>query len=583
MKRLSFILFLFLLLLFPRIASAQSDPYVINNFDSEIVINQDSSITVKETIKVFFNQPKHGIYRFIPVVYKTSDKTINSKLQVLSVVDENGRKYKYETSRSGDDVQIKIGDADIYVEGLKTYVLTYRARNILQRYENHDELYWNVAGDGWDASILSVEAFVKSEFADIENIQCYSGLVGADTKCEFLNHTNNSAEFVSGQVLGIGRDMTIVVALDKNNQLNFTATTGDFIADYWGYPAALVPFLVMFYFWFKRGRDSRHVGDNVYYAPKNAKTEDVPVFAKREFIPTVYGPINELTPAEVGTLADERVDIHDVVAEIVELGRLGYLKIERIKKKGLFGKEDYMIKKIKDADDNLREYQSYLYESIFEFEKTKGIVHLSELKKKFYTKLEKFRDKLYKHLEKQNYFAARPDKARGLWFGVAIALDAVVFVFLIIFFSNSYDFWPFIIAAVLSIPVFLFAYQMPKRTAKGYALFRQTQGLKFYLSKGKWREEIKEKQLFLDEILPLAISLGVVKKLARDMEELGVKEPSYFSAGGAVWASSLNSFNSYASTSMAPSGSSSGGWSGGSGFSGGSSGGGFGGGGGGSW
>lgn len=580
MKRLLIFLLSLIFLLFPTHAFAQSEPYVINHFNSDITINQDASITVKETIEVNFNEQRHGIFRYIPVVYRASDKTIHSKLQVQSVVDENGKKHKYETSREGDDVQIKIGDPDRYVDGEVTYVITYRARNIIQRYEDHDELYWNVVGGGWDTQIISAHAAVKSQYANIEEIQCFSGLIGMDARCGSLTHTESSAEFTSGQVLGNGSDLTIVVALDKNNNLTFGGTFRDQIYDYWAYPVAALPFLVMFYFWYRRGRDSRHIGDNIYYTPENAKTESVPIVGKREFIPTVYGPISGLTPAEVGTLVDERVDIHDVVAELMELGRLGYLKIEKLNKR--FAKDDYVIKKKKEADEKLRDYQKYLFESIFSYGEN-GEVKLSELKKKFYTKLEKFKDKLYKHLDEQKYFDGRPDHVRGIWFGVAIALDVIVFILIIIFFKNTFDSWPIAIATVLSIPSFLFAYQMPKKTAQGYALFRQTKGLAFYLKAGKWREEIKEKQLFLDEILPLAISLGVVNKLAKDMQELGVKEPSYFHGGGAAWASSFSSFNSSASTSLVTGASSSGGWSGGSGFSGGSSGGGFGGGGGGSW
>ena len=92
-----------------------------------------------------------------------------------------------------------------------------------------------------------------------------------------------------------------------------------------------------------------------------------------------------------------------------------------------------------------------------------------------------------------------------------------------------------------------------------------------------------EKNLFLEEMLPLAISLGVVNKLSKDMKDLGVEPPKYFE--GVVinnFSHDLNSFSSSmaANLSATPSGNSS--WSGGSGFSGGG-GGGFGGGGGGSW
>ena len=98
-----------------------------------------------------------------------------------------------------------------------------------------------------------------------------------------------------------------------------------------------------------------------------------------------------------------------------------------------------------------------------------------------------------------------------------------------------------------------------------------------------------QKHLFLEEILPLAISLGVVEKLTKEMASLGVRPPDYFE--GAVAAGFYSDWrgfykNSTTVLSSSPSGKSS--WSGGSGFSGGgssggSSGGGFGGGGGGSW
>lgn len=132
---------------------------------------------------------------------------------------------------------------------------------------------------------------------------------------------------------------------------------------------------------------------------------------------------------------------------------------------------------------------------------------------------------------------------------------------------------------------FIFAYFLPRRTAWGHALYRQAVGLKFFLGEGKWRYEIAEKNLFLEEVLPLAVSLKVVDKLSKDMQDLGIQQTTYLSD---VSTFNLIAFqNSMGSAFVAGSrsgwGANGGGWSGGSGFSGGFSGGGFGGGGGGSW
>jgi uncharacterized membrane protein len=106
--------------------------------------------------------------------------------------------------------------------------------------------------------------------------------------------------------------------------------------------------------------------------------------------------------------------------------------------------------------------------------------------------------------------------------------------------------------------------------------------LKYFVGKGQWRYAIAEKHLFLEEILPLAISLGVVNKLSRDMQGLQLEPPKYM--GNLAYAD-FGSFGTSVGRTLAftPGSSGSGGWSGGSGFSGGGSGGGFGGGGGGSW
>ncbi len=131
---------------------------------------------------------------------------------------------------------------------------------------------------------------------------------------------------------------------------------------------------------------------------------------------------------------------------------------------------------------------------------------------------------------------------------------------------------------------------MVAKTAKGYNFYRQAVSLRWFIEKGKWREEIAEKRLFLSEVLPLAITLGVVKKLAKEMEALGVGSPEYLGTG-MVLGRDLDLFRAGAVSAIGSNPSSRGNysvsgrssWSGGSGFGGGSSGGGFGGGGGSSW
>ncbi len=575
----------------PLIKAAASSEYIIDNFASEITINQDTSLTIKETITVNFSFPKHGIFRIIPVIYTSGGKTIKAKIEVLSVTNEQGESYQYTVSPYSQSIKIQIGDPQKTITGSHTYIIGYTIDKVLLSYDDHEEFYWNVTGHEWDATIKESSAVVKSPWAEITKVSCFAGQAGGqEQQCN--SHFNAQEALFSSKIsLRPGDDFTIVVALSKDNQLNFPGLIEKiitFLTNNWGYLVAIFPFLIMFIIWYKKGRDRKYLSDNhIYYRPDSERTEAVSPF-HHKYLPMVYSPIDNLTPAQVGTIIDEKVDIQDVVAEIVELARLGYLQIKKIEERGLIGKKNnyFFIKEGKD-EEKLKDYQQYLLTSLFA---TGREVSLSSLKNDFYLCLPGFKRKLYDGLVREKIFFSNPEKTKNKWLTISILAFLGSFLLLLSFADSYANFFPMVLSILFLWPTLWLAKSMPRRTAWGYSLYRQAEGLHWYIGKGKWREEIAEKHLFLEEILPLAISLGVVDKLTKDMADLNIKPPDYF--GGVTAASfhhDLGSFYKSSVTTLAssPSGKSS--WSGGSGFSGGgssgggSSGGGFGGGGGGSW
>ena len=534
----------------------------------------------------------------------------------MSITDSEGASLPYEKGRRGQSISLKIGDSDVTLTGLQTYIITYTVDRVIQRYETHDEVYWNITGSEWDTDILKASAIVRSPFGQITRSECFAGSVGTTSRECSAEWSDTESVFSSKTQLGYGQDFTVVVALDKNNELIFPGRLKTLLStfiDNWGYLISLLPFGIFVFVWFKKGRDKRYITDTVYYKPKDTKETTVNPFA-RKFLPMVYHPIDTLTPSQVGTIVDEKVDIHDIVAEIVELARLGFLRIEKLEKDKLIGKEtDYAFYKLDKDISNLHEYQRYLLDKLFdedyadktikelerlfkkddrklkqllELTNQNALTLLSSLKNKFYSHLEEFRKELYKSLDDAKIFDGKPDIVRGKWIGIFIGLEVLVAIILFNFVNLTDNFFPLLIFGILSVPSFFFAYSMPRKTAWGYSLFQQIRGLAFYLKKGKWRHEIAERHLFFEEMIPLAISLEVIDKLANDMQDLGDAAPSYFTGTttGAIYLD-LRTFESRASANLvsAPGGKGSSSWSGGSGFSGGGSGGGFGGGGGGSW
>src|SRR5438876_499489 len=154
-----------ILFLWPVIAATAAPVWArslaIERFDVLIRVDADGSITVTETIHPRFTGKWNGIYRTIPVEYRTPqgfNKTLF--LDLTSVTGGEGGALKYESSRERHYRKFKI-----WVPGAedaaRTVKITYRVPNALLYFEDHDELYWNITGDEWEVPIEQAGAVVQ--------------------------------------------------------------------------------------------------------------------------------------------------------------------------------------------------------------------------------------------------------------------------------------------------------------------------------------------------------------------------------------------------------------------------------------
>jgi len=319
------------------------------------------------------------------------------------------------------------------------------------------------------------------------------------------------------------------------------------------HPLAMLLFMILH--WHKRGRD-----------PKGRKT----IIAR-------YSPPNDLPPTLVGTLVDERVDMHEITATIVDLARRGYLKIKELEKKR-FQAQDYELTKVKEfeGDTTLFNYERDFLKYIFGSKETTKI---SSMKNKFYKHLPSLKDDIYSEVTKMKFFQKNPKKKRAAYYGGGSALLIVGFV--------SAFFLGFGIPLVLDgIIVLIFAKFMPKRTPEGVIATEHALGFKEYLyTAERFRVQKLTPEMF-EKFLPYAMVFKIEKEWAKKFENIYKGQPDWYQgAPGSVFtpvvlANSMNSFANTASTSFTTSpGGGGSGASGGSGFSGGFSGGGGGGGG----
>jgi len=138
--------------------SASARQLKIEKFSAEIFVQADSTLDVTETIEANFIGAWHGLYRTIPVEYVTPQGFNYSLLVNLAgVTDAAGQTLKVESSRQGHYLKWKIYIDDA-TDARRTIQVHYRVRNGLKFFEDHDELYWNLTGDEWDAPIEDATA-----------------------------------------------------------------------------------------------------------------------------------------------------------------------------------------------------------------------------------------------------------------------------------------------------------------------------------------------------------------------------------------------------------------------------------------
>jgi len=559
--------------------TAQAQDFTINDFTANILVNPDSSFTVKETLTVEFDHSRHGIYREIPYIYTDSlGRNIKTPTKVLSVMDGAGNKRKAKVTKSGNIIHIRIGDPDSYVSGVQKYEIFYKVENAILFLKDRDELYWNVTGNNWKAEIKQAQGGVSLAGEKTKEFQasCYTGRIGSSEKACTFSNADNYIEFKTGRSLSAGEGFTIAYGWDKglvsppSSFKKFLWSVN--LEQNWVFMLPVLSLIIMLLLWRRLGRDPRD----------------------RESVTVMYGPPQfnntPLCPAEVGALVDETLDSRDITATIVGLAVKGYLKIEETKEEGIiFDSKDYYLAKVKEADDSLPLFEREIMSCIFGALPGKMV---SELKNHFYVYIDPLKKTVYSELTVKKYFTVSPDKVRQLYAaaGFVTALAATVLIGLL--FSDSIGGLRTFLSGILcGLPIFGFAKYMPAKTRAGANAYMDILGFEEFLSRAEKDQllRMKDENLF-SKFFPYALALNVADNWAKAFEGIYQQQPEWYvsSTGGRMFSPagfnrSINSAMSSLSTAMFSAPRSSG--TGGGGFSGGggSSGGGFGGGGGGSW
>jgi uncharacterized membrane protein YgcG len=597
-------------------AVAHADERILS-FDETVTVAVDGTLTVHESIRVRAegNHIRRGIYRDFPTIYPAD----GGRQVIVGFAFESATRDGYDepwrSEPHDNGVRVYLGSPDVMLpQGEHTYDLTFRTDRQMGFFAEHDELYWNATGNGWDFPIDHATARVILPAAIPANdikLEAYTGPQGAKGSDYRATMDNGTALFETTRGLAPHEGLTIVTMWPKGfitqstesaampsgpaSSPGYQFSSGD--VDYGWSPAERLAghrlshngspalFAVMglalllfyyYYIWAKVGRDP----------------------PARIVIPE-YEPPRSQSPASMRYLMEMGYDDKTFAAGVLSLAVKGYLRIQQNEGVLGIGKSFTLVKELAPHGKPLSNDETALLAILF----SDGDTLL--LKQENHDRVRRVRSHHESAIEQS--YATGFFKINGGWLMLGIVLS-IVLALPAIFLPGRTDVWPewhfttaagwftLAILALMLITSAIFARLLKAPTVAGQAVMNHIRGFKMYMEVAEG-EELKRlrtppppltPQLF-ESYLPAALALGVEQRWAeRFATVLAVEAPNYAPAwyAGTGWNSrDLTGFSrnmgsalssAISSSSQAP-GSQSGGGGGGS------SGGGGGGGGGGGW
>jgi len=544
------------------IGEVKASEHYYDSIKVEIRVNQDSTFDVVEEMTYILNGSFGFFYRDIEL----KDLDHISNVEIFNSQGDKLLKDRYDLGYKGNRLHIQWNfprrDFD---NELKSWTIKYRVHGGLGFFDEYDEIYWNAIFQDRDVIVDKAEVIVYwPEGINRDEIKprIFIGKFGNKDKNGSYIIMNDSVEFVGSNILP-KEYLTIVVAWPKGfieKPFLYRNQLVNLIIIFIALIIPLIVFIKSFSLWWKKGKDPRI----------------------RKTIIAYYSPPNNLSPAIIGVLGKQSVDVKDILATVIGLAVRGYLRIKEREKKMLFIKsKEYIFEKLKNEAD-LKPFEQKIIRAIF---KKGNIVSSTELRNKFYTELPDIKKEIYTEVAQTDLFNGNIEETRKKYGRkplIVTILSLVILLGVVILLNilglSIYSVQVVILGVGLMISFLvklIFSYYMPVVTPQGLEAKWKALGFKEYLHTAeRFRIEPETLETF-SKFLPYAMIFGVEKRWAERFSDFSYQQQSWYypiaTTSLPEFSSSFSSFaDSVSSTfSSTPGGSGAGGSAGGGGGGGG--------------
>lgn len=553
----------------PEAISPQSKYWEYERFDVDIQVNEDSSLSVRETLVADF----HGSFTFLTRYLSAQEKSFDEgrtcgrvNIRDVAVYDLEGNPYdpamwNMESDSDGTTVRMEFQATD----EARGWIISYQVSGVVIFAPDYDRLYWNAVPDDRGVPIRSsrISVFLpKGAPLHMVGTELYIDPINPPGSYE--SGTEGGALWWEAKDVPPYTTFTIDISFPKG-----------LVRKPWQYGSACAIAVIAFCAalfagtlafmllrWWRRGRD---VG-------------------KVERAVVRYDPPAGLKPAMLAMLMRERTRAEDIAPTIVDLACRGKLSISEEESRGLIRVKKFAFQRLDRDGSDLLPYEKRIMDGLFSKGET---VTEDDLKDRFHVHVQDILEGIKDEVMSRRLFLGEPRKVRATYYLVG-ALTAAIPCLAAFLLHLKYDLgWLALIPAgfvAAGACIMVIGTFMPRRSPEGSRAYGEALGYRDFLATAEKPElEYMTPENFQAN-LPYAMALGVAGNWAGKFKDIYMEPPQWYrgpvtSFGAVYLASSLTHMSGNLDRTLTSSPSRSGGSYGGGGFGDGFSGGGFGGGG----
>ncbi len=540
--------------------------YILENYDVDMIVNENNTIDITETIIANFYKQRRGIYRKIPILNNITraDGTNFLKQAQVTNIDVND---EYIVEEDPYYKTIRIGNENKVITGKKKYVIKYTYNVGKDPLKDEDELYFNIIGNDWkDTVILKANFNIHMPKKFDKNLLSFTSGFWGGTDDSNVQYSVNGNDIVGYTTNTLYEQEALTVRL--------VLPEGYFVGAHLNFDTfsiVVIGICILFVFisymiWRNYGKDDEVVETVEFYPPEGYNS------------------------AEIGFLYKGSVSDDDVISLLIYLANKGYLKIEES------DDDEFKITKLKEYDGE-NAYEKLFLDGMFK-NNEKTSVTKKDLYNNFYITIEKIEQKInskenkYKifkksSLGKRKYLkmmitfiicliSIKPvmickddENLIASWFGVVCIIFfwcMIILVqllsyknnysnkgrlfstisFLVVFYLciHFYDYLlpilklnkiyliTYIIGIVCIVILIFFIKIMPKRTTYGNEILGKLRGFKNFLEiaeKQQLEELVNKNPEYFYDILPYTYALGVSSTWIEKFKVIGLMSPKWYS------------------------------------------------------